>query len=361
MKFQGVFETDLTILFARIHFGEKDGEDFAQISFTHLGDMNNEVKSVSIADDALELVVDINGFDMNISIWKSGDEWVGKVNLDAADVHADIKLDYISGDPGFMEHHCIVPEIHVQRLKAHHVYEYEACGTVFQYELNNPRVLEYIKAKGIDVENHHDFSTICQLMKKTAELIHHDGVNYCHDRDNRGTIAQIEHAMKQNGYTNCRGVAIIMHGVLRAYGFKANLVECWPDQSDANDIHVVCEVYAPDLDKTVLLDPSNNLVYYQNGVPINLFELRCAVVKDEIDTLSANADASHNGEAVDLIGMIAYMSKNMMFLTKSIVSDESHELLDENTICLSSKNVKDERFANVKIYTCNVDRFYQQF
>ena len=37
--------------------------------------------------------------------------------------------------------------------------------------------------------------------KKVAELYHHDGANYSHDKENIGTIAQIEFAQKQNNYT----------------------------------------------------------------------------------------------------------------------------------------------------------------
>lgn len=359
MYMQGILEGDMQILFTRVHFGKKDGKDFAQLSFPNLGDMNNEVKNVNIEENEMNILFDLNGFDTNINIQKKEDKWFGTMDLDSINFHVDFELEYISDQPDFQEHHYVMNEKNVNLLKENNEYDSYECESIFKYELNNVEVLTYIKKLGIDIENHHDYATICKLMKKTCEIIRHDGVNYCHDCENRGTIAQIEYALKQNSYTNCRGLAIIMHGVLRAYGFKANLVECWPDQSDSSDIHVVCEVYADDLKKTILLDPSNNLIYYKNGVPLNLFELRTIIVNDEIETLTINEDAAHNNEKVDLIQMLSYMSKNLVYLNKGINSNETLEL-GENSICLTSNNLINQIHPKLKasVYTSNVKQFY---
>ena len=359
MYLQGTVEGSLHILYAQIHFGQKDGKDFAQISFPTLGDMNNEVKSVIIGERTIDIVFDINGFDMKIHLENKENEWTGKVDLDIANIHADLELDYISDAPDFNEHHYIMNEENVKLLKENHTYDSYETDNIFTYELNNEDVLRYVKAIGIDVENNHDFDTVCKLMKKTCEIIHHDGVNYCHDRENRGTIAQIEFANKQNGYTNCRGLAIIMHGILRAYGFRANLIECWPVQSDApSDIHVVCEVFVDEFNKMVLIDPSNNLIYYKHGVPVNLYELRSIIVNDEIDSLTKNEDATHNGEEIDLIQMLSYMSKNLVFLNKSINSNETLELHEANSICLAPKTLINQTYPEASVYTSNITEFY---
>ena len=358
MSLQGMLETHAPIFFARVHFGQKDGVDFAQISLPDLGDMNNEVKSVMIQDNTVSIVFDVNGFDMHIYAEKISDVWTGKMDLDAADFHANLTWEYVSDTPNFGEHHYTLPEANVNRLKENHEYDFLPCNSIFKYELNNPEVLDYVRKKGIDVENNYDFDTVCKLMEKTCALIHHDGVNYCHDRAHRGTIAQIEFAEKQNGYTNCRGMAIILHGVLRAYGFQANLVECWPAPSDNSDIHVVCEVYLEDLHKTVMLDPSNNLIYFKDGVPLNLFELRTAIANGEADTLTMNENASHNGEAFDIMQMLAYMSKNLVFLNRGIETNETLELHENNSICLSPQTLMNQEYPKAARYTSNVQQFY---
>lgn len=359
MHLQGILEGSLQILYAQIHFGKKGEKDFAQLSFPTLGDMNNDVKFVSINEYSIDIIFDLNGFDMKIRLENKDDKWTGKLDLDTIDIHADLELDYISDTPDFKEHHYVMNEANVKLLKENHTYDLYEADNIFTYELNNIDVLNYIKSIGIDIDNHHDFDTVCKLMKKTSEIIHHDGVNYCHDRKNRGTIAQIKFANQQNGYTNCRGLAIIMHGVLRAYGFKANLIECWPSQSEEpSDIHVVCEVYIDDLNKMVLIDPSNNLIYYKQGIPVNLYELRSIIVNDEIDSLTINEDATHNGEEVDLIQMVSYMSKNLVFLNKSIHSNETLELHENNSICLSPKTLINQSYPEASTYTSNIAQFY---
>ena len=100
----------------------------------------------------------------------------------------------ISEDAGFAEQRYEIPKENLQKLREHTEYENIECVSAMTYELNNKEVLAYIKNKGIAVENHHDFATICELMKKTCEVIHHDGTNYHHDDQNYGTIAQIEYA-----------------------------------------------------------------------------------------------------------------------------------------------------------------------
>lgn len=98
-------------------------------------------------------------------------------------------------------------------------------------------------------------------------------------------------------------MAMILSGVLRAYGFQANVVECHSDDVNSPKIHVVCEVFCEDLNKTVLLDPSNNLIYYLNSQPLSLIELREAIINDQSEKITLNEDSSHNGEDVSIISL----------------------------------------------------------
>lgn len=358
MKLQGTIETDFRFAIVRIHFGQREGQDFVQVSFPVLGDMNNDAENAIITESTVDFVFDVNGFPCVVHMEKAADAWQGKMDMDFINLHIPLTIHQISGEPGFGPHTYVIPEGNVQNLRSHGTYENQPCGGILCYALNDPEVLRFVKEKGIDVENHHDFATICSLMRKVARLIHHDGANYVHDREHVGTIAQIRFAEQQGNYTNCRGIAIILAGVLRAYGFQANVVECWPEKSENPEIHVVCEVFSEEHGKTVLLDPSNNLIYFQNGVPLSLIELREAISNGQVETMSINQDAGHNGEKVSLISMLAYMSKNLMFLRKGIRSDETSELDSGNSICLAPWELMQDGYPESGCFTCNIPDFY---
>lgn len=358
MNQKGLLEADLKIFLAHIHYEKHPNKDQAQLSLINLGDMNNEVKEVSIHDNFLDIIFDINGFDMQIHIEETDGGWQGTADLPSADFHVEFTPKYISNEPKFDSHHYIIPSAYVENLKANNCYQRHAHDTAFEYALNDPDVLAYIQEKGIIAENHHDLNTIRLLMKQTSLLIHQDGVNYCHDRENIGTIAQMNHAFKQDNKTNCRGMAIIMQGILRAYGFKANIVTCFPLDPEDMDCHVVCEVWVEELGKTVMLDPSANLMYFKNGIPLNLMELREAISKDETDQITINEDAARDGEPVELIQMLAYMSKNLFYLVKSVVSNETLEATKENSICLTSENLIGDAYPEAGRYTSNSCEFY---
>ena len=113
-----------------------------------------------------------------------------------------------------------------------------------------------------------------------------------------------------------------------------------------------------ELQKTILLDPSRNMLYFKNGVPLNLMELRDAIVKGETGQLHINEDAIHNGESVEMMQMLGYMSKNLFYMVKSLASNETMEATKENSICLTSETLVRNSRIEAKIYTSNVKEFY---
>jgi len=361
MKLQGILRAELPFALVLIHIGQKDGADFSQLSFPTLGDMNNDCDSTTLTEGSVALVFDLNGMPCKIFLAQTNDGFTGKLDLvsPAFEMHEEITGTLIAVEPGFTAHHCIVPQENIDRLRAYNTYQDLPCEPVLRHELNNENVLAFVKEKGFDVENHHDFATMCALMSKVCSRISQDGVNYCHDRENHGTIAQILHAEKQNNITNCRGIAIILCGVLRAYGFKANYVECWPTKDGDQDIHVVCEAFAPDLGKTVLLDPSSNLYYMLDGQVLNLIELKNALVNGRQQDISFNADAAHGEEQDPGRQMLAYMSKNMVLLSKCIHSCEELEMdREDNCICLAPQELLDDDHPDATMRTANVRKFY---
>ncbi len=358
MNPKGILEADMQLLYTHIHYEINNGAATAQLSFPDLGDLNNEVKSASATDNTLDIVFDLNGFDMLIHIEEKDGAWTGTTDLSTIGFHHEYTPKYISDQPDIKTHNFCIPPVHLHNLTENNEYTSLPCETILEYELNQADVLAYLKKKGICAENHHDLDTILSLMRQVTQLIQQDGVNYNHDREHRGTIAQIEHALNQDNKTNCRGIAIIMAGVLRAYGFKANIVTCFPISAEDPECHVVCETFVEELGKTILLDPSSNLLYYKNGVPLNLIELKAAIVKGEAEQLTINSDAIHGGEPVDKMQMIAYMSKNLFYLEKCIVSNEASEATEDNSICLAPASFFFNDLGKSYIYTTNLKAFY---
>ncbi len=359
MKLQGIIETDLGVFFAHIHFGQKDGRDFAQISLPVLGSMNEKLEEVHIGESDMDLIMDVNGFPFQIHLENGENGWTGKAVLETVNFQKEITGKLISTEPDFRDQYYMVPEKSIQVLKKYNIYETAPCETSFTYELGNQEVLAYIQEKGIDAPKNQEFATAKMLMSQLTSQIQQDGVNYCHDREHRGTIAQMAFAYQQNSKTNCRGMAIIFCGILRAYGFKANYVECWPVPTDDSDMHVVCEAYCEDLKKTVAFDPSSNLVYFLNEKPLSLIELKQALCDGKADEITVNEDAAHNDEQVSKTQMLAYMAKNLITLCKCIDSDEQKEMIGENCITLLPVGLSDDRMEKLGRFTNNVHEFYE--
>lgn len=361
MKIEGILQTELPFALIEVQFGEKSGQDYGQISFPVLGDMNNDVDSITVTETSVDILFNLNEMPLHLFFEKSDNKWSGNMKLESLSLESALDVIQTGNVPCFSEHHNIIPPANIENLKRHNSYETEniSIDSVFYYELGNQEVLQYINSKGISVTCNRDFSTAKVLMEKLCKRIHQDGVNYVHDSINRGTIAQMEFALAHNGMTNCRGIAIILSGILRAYGFKANYVECWSDESDTSDIHVVCEVYCEDLDKTVLMDPSSNLIYYLNEIPLSLIELKDALCRGKADEIYINEDATRKDGNVSKTEMLAYMSKNLIFLCKCIHSDESSEMDDDNSICLVPLDLHDNETRKASICTSNISMFYK--
>lgn len=358
MKLQGTIGTDINFAWLEVHFGQKNGKDFAQVSFPVIGDMNNDVDRIAITEHTVDFMFYINEFPCEIHMEKINEEWTGTLDLESIGMHLDLEINQISVTPDFKEHHYMIPKANIENLNTYADYDKEGSKCILEYELNNQKVLAFIKQIGIEVENHHDMKTAYSLMQKTCDIIQHDGVNYTHDNEHYGTIAQIKYAQEHDNTTNCRGIAIILAGVLRAYGFKANVVECWSVQEESADIHVVCEVYIEEYKKTVLLDPSSRLVFFIGGTPLSLFELREALREGRENEITLNEECSHNGKPISKIEQLAYYSKNLMILRKAIQSNESTEILPDNAVSLMSRELLKNEYPESACYTCNLKEFY---
>lgn len=360
MKLQATVEVELPFAFARLHIGQKDGRDFSQLSFPAQGVMNNDCDATTITDRCVDILCLLNGEECRIHLEKERNTWSGTLRMDKAGIDAALSPVQCSDDPGFLPAHSEIPAANRDWLRAHSDYDDAPCHGCLEFELENAQVQAALAERGIRAPGAHTFAAACDIMRQICAQYHHDGMNYTHDRVNRGTIAQLRYAEAQGNYTNCRGMAIILSGALRAFGFRAGYVEC-RHSADDSELHVVCEVYIEELGRSVLLDPSHNLYYSLGSTPLSLVGLRQAICAGKEAEIAINADSSHNGETVEPLELLAYMSKNLAYLCRCIRSDETGEMTGENTLALCPRDLLAEVYPPESRHTCSLREFYSVF
>jgi len=144
--------------------------------------------------------------------------------------------------------------------------------------------------------------------------------------------------------TNCRGLAIILGQLIRAFGIKAFHVTCMPYEEPFYDCHVVVSVYCESLQKHIMLDPTHNL-YLKNksGQIIGIAELRDILING--GEIIANDDSTHWGNkrhASALDELKIYMSKNLVRMSRCVVSGYGIDERDGNVELIPDKYIQNE-------------------
>lgn len=354
-KLYGTWNGAVTVIDMELYIGEKDGVLTAQASYPSIGFMHDKTKELKLEDEALELTVYINDFDCPLKLKLEGNVLKGTFSIQGMEVPAEFQK--ISEEYSFCDSYYAIPPQNIERLQKNSSFRNKPVQSVLTYELENQEVLEYLEKLGIKTENHHNLDTVMELMRQTMRVFSHDGANYAHSNE-FGTIAQMEHAKGQHYFTNCRGISIIFSGILRAYGFHSSYIECNSVDPEDQEIHVVCETWIEELKKYVMVDISSKTIYYQNGMPLNLIELRKILMAHEEAALTVNEEASHNEEQQTMVERLAYFSKNLNFFRKCIDNAEHTEILKDNAICLAPAELLDFCKENNKICTDNIAEFY---
>lgn len=337
-----------------IYIGEFNHQIHIEISYCNIGVMHDKVKAEKISETSVDFILNLNSIDYPIHLEYAENELTGSfkiINKEKLLRFTKIKDTYEFSEPYF-----IIPQQYIELLRKYHTYERKQKSVNLIYELNNSNVLDYLHKIGIETENKHNLFTIKQLLKQLCIKIHHDGVNYTHCKDH-GTIAQIKHALLQNSFTNCRGMAIIFSGILRAYGFKSCYVTCFPYSQSDEERHVVCEVYVEELNKFIFIDPSNQVYFMKNDIVLNLLEMRECIQNNEDITYYQNA--SHNGDSFDLISYLGYFSKNIFRFVKCIDNCEEKESTEDNSICLVPIEYQGIVKNKYEVLSSNINDYYQ--
>lgn len=238
----------------------------------------------------------------------------------------------------------IVEPINLSRieiLREYAEYGNDEYDVTFEYKFDErENMLDIIEEYKLDelVEGKSDVDTAIALMNWLCERYKHgnppNGLE-----DNQTPQALMEHADKNGGATNCRGLSLILAQLIRAYNIKAFHVTCMPYEQPFDDCHVVVSVYCESLSKWIMLDPSCNLyLTNENEEIIGVEELR--------DILVEGGKLSGNKKDV-LSWYPEYMSKNLVRLARATVesygSDGNHP-----TIMLIPEKYKQNEAKNFK-------------
>lgn len=144
---------------------------------------------------------------------------------------------------------------------------------------------------------------------------------------------------------NCRNKAIILTECCLALGIYARRVYIMPYSPYDGDNHVVSEIYAPELGKWVMMDPSADTYFIdKDDVPLSLLEIRdnyanrkyAAAVEAGADT--ADKEVLWKGN----IGYNAYISKNLFRFMADGVNGFGQG--DKQTLCFTPSGYSKRRY-----------------
>ncbi len=127
------------------------------------------------------------------------------------------------------------------------------------------------------------------------------------DYDNHvpmNSLALLDYSLdKPEQGINCRNKSVILTECCLALGIYARRVYIMPCSPYDMDNHVVTEIFDPEMDKWIMLDPTTDGVFRdEKGVPLSLLELR--------ERFAAHKPAAFSGSG-DGDEMNAYFAKNL--------------------------------------------------
>lgn len=156
----------------------------------------------------------------------------------------------------------------------------------------------------------------------------------------------IEFCERNDGKSNCRGLAILLASLLRLNGIKAQHITCMPYEEPFEDCHVVVDCLLPS-GKRIMLDPTQHLYYKdKDGAYVSLSRLRELLLAEE--PIFENETASYNGGGFDKDGNRNYMTKNCFRFARPTLAKEGVDGRTETSryIELIPKGYPIEKFSD---------------
>lgn len=117
---------------------------------------------------------------------------------------------------------------------------------------------------------------------------------------------------KENGI-NCLSLSIALTECLLGLGICARAMSIMPMSPYDRDNHVVCEAYARDLGKWIMVDPTyGGYITDEQGDILNLMEMRKCLSNRQ--TLCYSENYNYNGDKVDPEWLTIYYAKDLFYL-----------------------------------------------
>lgn len=205
----------------------------------------------------------------------------------------------------------------------------EPVETEFKLNEPAPAILEnYGYSSYLEGKSGDDIAFAC--LNFVCDNFHHYGNSGMPSWKTRRVEDFIKYCTEHDNKTNCRGLSIMLAGILRFNGIRAQHVTCMPYEDPFNDCHVVVDCFLPS-GKRIMLDPTYRLWLYDNsGETVSLPRLRQILI--EGGELRPCPIASYTGgEGFDIDNYREYMSKNTLRFSKGRINadgnDEYEELL----------------------------------
>lgn len=307
---KGVLKTDYFEADNTLHVFNKNGKPDIYMSSETFGIYHMPVTNSEFSDGTLKLAIndEQNRAVFTISVL-APDTLIG--TYDQYEKTSEFSLTRISEAPSRAEFVNIGYTERLQQLSEYESYEDDGTVIPYSYELNNREPwLEKIKEYGLDelTKDKADVELMKTLLYWVSDHFKHGNPNGA--PGGKDAISVMEFCdTTSGGYTNCRGLSIILADLCRTYGIPAKHITCMPKERYFSDCHVVVLAYSKELNQWVMLDPTYKLVLQdENGAYLDLKMLRDSLINGK-STVS-NDGFSYNGGNANITSYREYMTKN---------------------------------------------------
>lgn len=218
------------------------------------------------------------------------------------------------------------------------------CPSEFVLGGETPEILK--KYHYFDYIKQHDASSdkiVFRLLDFVCDHFGHNGSGGISD-DVRITEL-IKFCERNDGMSNCRGLAILLASLLRLNKIKARHITCLPYEDPYEDCHVVVDCLLPS-GKRIMLDPSWRLYLRDKaGEYVSLPRFRELLLADE--PIFENPDAGHNETGFEEQYYRNYMIKNTVRFARCTLNKEGVDGQNEGSryITLIPKGYPTEQFS----------------
>lgn len=193
-------------------------------------------------------------------------------------------------------------------LKLFRDYEYENVKINFEYDYKSTNLAilqDTYKLQDI-MGSGNEFLKQIKLMLWVSSILKPNGECIPPPLSEFNSLNILNKSLNGNMLSNCWMHATVLNEILLAAGYKSRMIRCMPMELRFSDCHCVNMVYSNHYSKWFVLDATLGGVYYNNdGIPMNLYEIRNAILEN------SNIDIIYNRRAYKN-DIIKYFSKNLI-------------------------------------------------